>query len=73
MIARQPINGPSYISRLKWRRARRWPELHGRRDFNSMPIATFAQNNGVIQLTGVASRYVAFLLPDSVVAWACSR
>ncbi|MFO6426258.1 solute carrier family 23 protein [Escherichia coli] len=24
----------------------------------SLPLTTFAQNNGVIQMTGVASRYV---------------
>jgi xanthine permease XanP len=28
--------------------------------FNSLPMTTFSQNNGVIQLTGVASRHVAF-------------
>jgi xanthine permease XanP len=26
--------------------------------FSALPNTTFAQNNGVIQLTGVASRYV---------------
>jgi xanthine permease XanP len=28
--------------------------------FNSLPNTTFAQNNGVIQLTGVASRVVGY-------------
>ena len=28
--------------------------------FNTFPNTTFSQNNGVIQLTGMASRYVAF-------------
>jgi len=30
--------------------------------FNSLPMVTFAQNNGVIQLTGVASRYVGLYI-----------
>jgi xanthine permease XanP len=35
--------------------------------FNSMPMVTFAQNNGVIQLTGVASRYVAYFIAGLLV------
>lgn len=30
--------------------------------FNTFPNTTFSQNNGVIQLTGVASRYVAYFV-----------
>lgn len=30
--------------------------------FNTFPNSTFSQNNGVIQLTGIASRYVAFYI-----------
>ncbi|MFW5484566.1 MAG: uracil-xanthine permease family protein [Spirochaetaceae bacterium JB067] len=30
--------------------------------FNSFPVTTFSQNNGVIQMTGVASRYVGFII-----------
>ena len=30
--------------------------------FNSFPNSIFAQNNGMIQLTGVASRYVGFFI-----------
>ena len=30
--------------------------------FNTFPNSCFGQNNGVIQLTGVASRYVGFLV-----------
>ena len=30
--------------------------------FNSFPNSVFAQNNGMIQLTGVASRYVGYVL-----------
>jgi xanthine permease XanP len=30
--------------------------------FNSFPMTTFSQNNGVIQLTGIASRYVGYFV-----------
>lgn len=30
--------------------------------FNTFPNSCFGQNNGVIQLTGVASRYVGFVV-----------
>lgn len=30
--------------------------------FNSFPNSVFAQNNGMIQLTGVASRYVGYYI-----------
>jgi xanthine permease XanP len=35
--------------------------------FNSLPMTTFSQNNGVIQLTGVASRHVAFYIAGILV------
>jgi len=61
MIARQPISGPSYIGRLKG-------GVLGDgvscmiAAFSAFPNTTFAQNNGVIQLTGVASRYVGLYI-----------
>ena len=30
--------------------------------FNTFPNTTFSQNNGVIQLTGIGSRYVGFFI-----------
>jgi xanthine permease XanP len=30
--------------------------------FNTFPVTTFSQNNGVIQMTGVGSRYVGFYI-----------
>ncbi|MGO3271309.1 MAG: solute carrier family 23 protein, partial [Psychrobacter sp.] len=30
--------------------------------FNTFPVTTFSQNNGVIQMTGIASRYVGFFV-----------
>lgn len=35
--------------------------------FNTFPNTTFSQNNGVIQLTGVASRYVAYFVAGILV------
>ena len=35
--------------------------------FNSFPNSIFAQNNGMIQLTGVASRYVGFFIAGMLV------
>lgn len=35
--------------------------------FNSFPNSTFSQNNGVILLTGVASRYVGYFIAGMLV------
>ena len=35
--------------------------------FNSFPNSIFAQNNGIIQLTGVASRYVGYFIAAMLV------
>ena len=35
--------------------------------FNSFPNSIFAQNNGIIQLTGVASRYVGYYIAGMLV------
>jgi len=57
-LSRQPINTPSY-----WQRVRCGVMADGFNSviasiFSSFPSTTFSQNNGVIRLTGVASRYV---------------
>ena len=52
-----PHSGEEYQSRLK---AACWQMVCFcyRLAVGSLPLTTFAQNNGVIQMTGVASRYV---------------
>ena len=35
--------------------------------FNSFPNSTFSQNNGIIQLTGVASRYIGYFVAGMLV------
>src|SRR5476649_575655 len=62
MIARQPISGPSYISRLKGGVLGDGFSCLIAATFSAFPNTTFAQNNGVIQLTGVASRYVGLYI-----------
>ncbi|KRP52858.1 uracil-xanthine permease family protein [Pseudomonas poae] len=62
MIARHPISGPSYISRLKGGVVGDGVSCMIAATFSAFPNTTFAQNNGVIQLTGVASRYVGLYI-----------
>ncbi|MGY4815015.1 uracil-xanthine permease family protein [Pseudomonas chlororaphis subsp. piscium] len=62
MLARQPISGPSYISRLKGGILGDGVSCMIAATFSAFPNTTFAQNNGVIQLTGVASRHVGLYI-----------
>ncbi|AZD27516.1 uracil-xanthine permease family protein [Pseudomonas chlororaphis] len=62
MLARQPISGPSYISRLKGGILGDGVSCMIAAIFSAFPNTTFAQNNGVIQLTGVASRHVGLYI-----------
>ncbi|MDF1763470.1 MAG: nucleobase:cation symporter-2 family protein, partial [Oleibacter sp.] len=60
MISKEPITGPVYEERIRGGvLADGINSLIGA-TFNTFPNTTFSQNNGVIQLTGIASRYVAF-------------
>ncbi|NVL42691.1 hypothetical protein F2S74_08445 [Pseudomonas syringae pv. actinidiae] len=62
MLARQPISGPSYVARLKGGVLGDGVSCMIAATFSAFPNTTFAQNNGVIQLTGVASRYVGLYI-----------
>ena len=62
MLSRQPISGPSYIERLKGGVLGDGVSGMVAATFSAFPNTTFAQNNGVIQLTGVASRYVGLYI-----------
>ena len=62
MLSRKPIAGPSYISRLKGGVLGDGISCMIAATFSAFPNTTFAQNNGVIQLTGVASRYVGLYI-----------
>lgn len=57
-VSRQPVEGPVWMARIKG-----GVLVNGANSllaglFNSFPSSIFAQNNGVIQLTGIASRHV---------------
>jgi len=62
MLSCQPISGPSYIARLKSGVLGDGVSCMIAATFSAFPNTTFAQNNGVIQLTGVASRYVGLYI-----------
>lgn len=58
MVSRRPIQGEEYQSRLKGGVLADGLVSVIASAVGSLPLTTFAQNNGVIQMTGVASRYV---------------
>ena len=58
----QPISGPSYVRRIRGGLLADGLASAVGASLNSFPSTTFAQNNGVIQLTGVGSRYVGLFV-----------
>jgi len=58
MISNQPIKGKSYFERIKGGVLADGINSLIAGVFNTFPNTTFSQNNGVIQLTGIASRYI---------------
>jgi xanthine permease XanP len=61
LLTGQPIAGPVYLRRLRGGIVADGVSSLVAALLNSFPSTTFAQNNGVIQLTGVGSRYVGTL------------
>ena len=62
VVSKQPIVGDSYIKRIKGGVLGDGINSLLAAVFNTFPNTTFSQNNGVIQLTGVASRYVGYFI-----------
>lgn len=62
IISKQPVKGPLYMRRIKSGVLADGCNSAMAAMFNSLPMTTFSQNNGVIQLTGVASRHVALYI-----------
>ncbi|ADO49044.1 nucleobase:cation symporter-2 family protein [[Enterobacter] lignolyticus] len=58
MVSRRPIEGDEYQGRLKGGVLADGLVSVIASALGSLPLTTFAQNNGVIQMTGVASRYI---------------
>ncbi|MCW2487972.1 uracil-xanthine permease [Candidatus Symbiopectobacterium sp. NZEC127] len=61
-VSEQPVSGPLYMKRLKGGVLANGMNSCLSAIFNTFPNSCFGQNNGVIQLTGVASRYVGFVV-----------
>lgn len=62
IISEQPIAGESYIQRIKNGVLGDGINSMIAAVFNTFPNTTFSQNTGVIQLTGIASRYIGLYI-----------
>jgi xanthine permease len=58
MLSGQPVEGDEYVKRVSGGILADGFNSAFAAVFSAFPLATFSQNNGVIQLTGVASRHV---------------
>lgn len=61
-VSGQPVKGPVYMKRIKGGVLADGINSALAALLNSFPNSTFSQNNGVILLTGVASRYVGYFI-----------
>ncbi|WP_313369948.1 uracil-xanthine permease family protein [Achromobacter animicus] len=57
-VSKQPVEGPLWMQRIKGGVLVNGANSLLAGVFNTFPSSVFAQNNGVIQLTGIASRHV---------------
>jgi xanthine permease XanP len=62
LLTGQPLAGPKYFTRLRGGVLADGVSSMLAAVLNSFPSTTFAQNNGVIQLTGIGSRHVGLLV-----------
>jgi xanthine permease XanP len=67
LFCKQPITGPRYLARIKGGILADGINSMLAAVFNNFPNTTFGQNNAVIQMTGVASRHVAFYIAGLLV------
>ncbi len=67
MISGEPVEGDIYVERISGGVLGDGINSALAAIFNSFPNTTFSQNNGVIQMTGVASRYVGFWISGLLV------
>lgn len=66
-VSEQPVSGPIYMKRLKGGVLANGLNSFVSAVFNTFPNSCFGQNNGVIQLTGVASRYVGYFVAGMLI------
>lgn len=62
MLSKEPVEGEVYIKRIKGGILGDGINSLIAAIFNTFPNTTFSQNNGVIQITGIASRYVGYFV-----------
>ncbi|WP_370195269.1 MULTISPECIES: uracil-xanthine permease family protein [Aurantimonas] len=62
IIAGEPVRGDLYMARIKGGILADGVNSGLAAIFNTFPNTTFSQNNGVIQMTGVASRHVGMII-----------
>lgn len=67
MISGQAMEGEAYVKRVSGGVLADGINSMIAGVFNSFPNSIFAQNNGIIQLTGVASRYVGYFIAAMLV------
>ncbi|MCD8041580.1 MAG: purine permease [Tannerellaceae bacterium] len=67
LISGKPIEGEKYLRRVSGGVLADGVNSMLAGIFNSFPNSIFAQNNGIIQLTGVASRYVGYYIAAMLV------
>jgi xanthine permease XanP len=66
-MSEQPVTGPLYMKRLKGGVLANGLNSMLSAVFNTFPNSCFGQNNSVIQITGVASRYVGYIVAAMLV------
>ncbi|CDH20754.1 putative purine/xanthine transport protein (NCS2 family) [Xenorhabdus bovienii str. kraussei Quebec] len=66
-VSEQPISGPLYMKRIKGGVLANGLNSMVSAIFNTFPNSCFGQNNGVIQLTGVASRHVGYIIASMLI------
>ncbi|KWW44199.1 xanthine permease XanP [Vibrio cholerae] len=66
-VSGEPVKGPVYMKRIKGGVLADGLNSALAAVFNSFPNSTFSQNNGVILLTGVTSRYVGYFIAGMLV------
>ena len=66
LISGEPVEGPVFLKRAQGGVLADGFNSFLAAVFNSFPNSIFAQNNGMIQLTGVASRYVGYFIAGAL-------
>lgn len=66
-VSREPVEGPIWMQRIKGGVLVNGTNSLLAGIFNTFPSSIFAQNNGVIQLTGIASRHVGIWIAGMLV------